>query len=344
MRLYVVFDEMLMSAKKFAVIGNPIAHSRSPMIHEDYFSFDTGIKLTYERKEAPIDGFAACVDKLRSQGYVGANVTLPFKQEAYEYVQNAFNQLSDARSDLSLNIADFLSPIAREAQAVNTLKFEEDDTVRGDNTDGIGLIRDITQNLNCALQGKNVLVMGAGGAVQGVLALLCAEKPKQLTLINRTKAKAIDLINSMLATAVTNPLPFHFSTNVHSVTGEELVRVTMQGKNLNGDNLNHEFKVAVSDWHVDQFHPSEGYEVVINATSTGLLGGFEPPVGVRFAPNALAYDMVYGKQTAFLDWAISQGARTADGWGMLVEQAAKSFEIWHGVKPETRALIATKGQ
>lgn len=343
MRLYVVFDEMLMSAKKFAVIGNPIAHSRSPMIHPQ-FAKDCGIELTYEPVLADLNGFAACVDKLREEGYAGANVTLPFKQEAYEYVQNAFNQLCDARPDLSLNIADFLSPIAREAQAVNTLKFEEDGTVRGHNTDGIGLIRDITQNLNCVLQGKNILVMGAGGAVQGVLALLRAEKLKQLTLINRTKAKAIDLINSMLATAVTNPLPFHFSTNVHSVTGEELVRVTMQGRNLDGERLNHLFKVAVSDWHVDQFHPLEGYDVVINATSTGLLGGFEPPVGVRFSPNALAYDMVYGKQTAFLDWAISQGARTADGWGMLVEQAAKSFEIWHGVKPDTQALIETKGQ
>ncbi|GHA75405.1 shikimate dehydrogenase (NADP(+)) [Formosimonas limnophila] len=314
-----------MSAKKFAVIGNPIAHSRSPMIHAQ-FAKDCGIELTYEPVLGDLNGFAACVDKLREQGYVGANLTLPFKREAY-----------------LLDIIGYYSPEAREAQAVNTLKFEEDGTVSVYNTDGIGLIRDITQNLNCTLLGKNVLVMGAGGAVQGVLALLCAEQLKRLTLINRTKTKAIGLIEYMLAMAATNPLPFHFSTSI-IFTGDDPVNVTMQGRNLDGERLNHLFEVAVSDWHVDQFHPSEGYDVVINATSTGLLGGFEPPVGVRFAPNALAYDMVYGKQTAFLDWAISQGARTADGWGMLVEQAAKSFEIWHGVKPDTRALIATKGQ
>ena len=272
----------------FAVIGNPIAHSKSPLIHAQ-FAEQFGIALRYERVLAPIDGFAAVVNQLRAQGLRGCNVTVPFKLEAFAYACE--------RS------ADVLW-----AGASNTLSFAGG-VVKADNTDGVGLVRDITHNLGVGLRGKKVLLLGAGGAARGVLRPILNELPACVVVKNRSLDKA----QAWLADIQKN-------ADFNEVVGACDLRVC-----------------AWSD------EAEQTYDVVINATASGLSDSFTPPSGVAFAEGALAYDMMYGKQTAFLAWASAHGASTADGWGMLVEQAAKSFEIWHGVAPNTASLIERGG-
>lgn len=272
----------------YAVIGNPIAHSKSPLIHAQ-FAEQFGIALRYERVLAPIDGFATTVDALCAQDLRGCNVTVPFKLDAFAYA--------------SKRSADVLW-----AGASNTLSFA-DGQVKADNTDGVGLVRDITQNLGVGLRGKNVLLLGAGGAARGVLRPILNELPACMVVKNRSLDKA----QAWLADIQKN-------ADFAEVVGACDLRVC-----------------AWADEAV------QTYDVIINATASGLSDSFTPPSGVAFAEGALAYDMMYGKQTAFLAWASAYGARIADGWGMLVEQAAKSFEIWHGVAPNTAPLIAQGG-
>ena len=272
----------------FAVIGNPIAHSKSPLIHAQ-FAEQFGISLRYERILAPTDGFAATVDALRAQDLRGCNVTVPFKLDAFAY--------AGERS------ADVLW-----AGASNTLSFA-DGQVKADNTDGVGLVRDITHNLGVHLRGKKVLLLGAGGAARGVLRPILHELPATVVVKNRSLDKAQAWLGDIEKNA-----------DFGEVVGACDLRVC-----------------AWADEAV------QSYDVVINATASGLSDTFTPPSGVRLAEGALAYDMMYGKQTAFLAWASAHGARAADGWGMLVEQAAKSFEIWHGVAPNTSSLIAQGG-
>lgn len=260
----------------YAVFGNPISHSKSPLIHAA-FARQTGEDIRYEALLAPADEFAAAVDAFRSAGGRGANVTLPFKQDAYRY-------------------ATELTERARLAQAVNTLRFDGERL--GDNTDGAGLVRDITQNLGFDIAGKDVLLMGAGGAARGVLLPLLACKPNSLTLANRTPLKAEALALQFVAYG----------------------------------------KVQASDY------PSLAggrFDLVINATSSSL-NDEVPPLPPRIiAPGALAYDMMYGKGlTPFLAFAEANHAtHLADGLGMLVEQAAESFYIWRGVRPQTQPVI-----
>lgn len=277
-----------MPMKKFAVIGNPIAHSRSPDIHAA-FAAACGVALTYERVLADLDGFAACVARLREQGFSGANVTVPFKLDAFA-------------------CSDALTHVAQWAGAVNTLTLGTQ--VEGDNTDGLGLVRDIMVNRNTPLQGKNILLLGAGGAARGVLRPLLNQQPATVVVKNRSLDKALSWLDEIQ-------------------------------KNSDFSHVVGDCDVRVAAWDDEQMH---NYDVVINATASGLGASFTPPNGVQWASGALAYDMMYGKPTAFLDWAQQHGARTADGWGMLVEQAAKSFEIWHGIAPDTRELIATRGK
>jgi len=259
---------------RYAVIGHPIAHSKSPWIHAE-FARATGQDLEYLRIEAPRDGFARSVDEFRAAGARGANVTLPFKDEAFLYCRGE------------------VSPRAREAQAVNTLIFESGG-VRGDNTDGAGLLRDLTVNLGRAVAGKRVLLMGAGGAAQGVLGPLLAAAPARLTLANRTAHKARSLARRYGAAA--------------GGGYEEL--------------------------------GAERFDLVINATAAGLADQAPRlPPGV-FAPGALAYDMVYGRDTPFLAMARAAGAEARDGTGMLVEQAAESFLLWRGMRPDTAPVLA----
>ncbi|HEY8887834.1 MAG TPA: shikimate dehydrogenase [Gallionella sp.] len=259
---------------RYAVIGNPIAHSKSPEIHT-MFAEQTGQDISYEAILAPLDGFAATVEWLRKEGYKGCNVTVPFKQSAY--------QLSNHKQYLSYDVV--------HAHAANTLEFRSDG-VHLRNTDGIGLIRDIQDNCGVLLRGKRVLLMGAGGAARGVLSPL-RDAGANITVANRTVDKAIVLAERFV---------------VSSCSYEELA-----GKQ---------------------------FDVVINATSTGLSDEMPPlPPGI-FAPGALAYDMMYGRVTPFMKFAREHGAVVSDGLGMLVEQAAESFFIWRGVRPETAPVIA----
>jgi len=254
---------------KYAVIGNPISHSKSPLIHEA-FAKKTNQDISYERILAPLDGFEATVRDLIAKGYKGANVTVPFKFEAY-------------------NLCDDLDSSAISAKAVNTLIFEGN-RIHGHNTDGIGLRRDIEQNIGFEITGKNILILGAGGAAYGVLNTLVGAA--RIVIANRTLEKALAL--------------------VMGVQGSEASRFD-------------ELDMA--------------YDIIINATSTGLTGEALPLSDVIFAKNCLAYDMMYGRETPFMKQASENGAHAADGLGMLVEQAAEAFYLWRGVRPETQSVI-----
>ncbi len=267
---------------RYAVIGNPIAHSKSPQIHAA-FARQTGQDIEYTRLLAPPDGFRGAVENFRAAGGRGANVTVPFKLEAFD-------------------LADEVSQRAKDAQAANFLNFDGG-RIRADNTDGAGLTRDITGNLGFGMAGRRVLLMGAGGAARGALQPLLAQQPAILTIANRTVEKALQLAEAFR---------YHPSAASSVLSG------------LRYDEL-----------------AGHHFDLVINATSSSLHGELPPlPAGV-FAEGSLAYDMMYGKgHTPFLAFAQSQGAaRLADGLGMLVEQAAESFFLWRGVRPETRPVI-----
>jgi shikimate dehydrogenase len=266
---------------QYAVIGNPVEHSLSPQIHAE-FARVTGQDLAYGRILAPRDGFRDAVLAFRAEGGKGLNVTLPFKHEAW--------RLAVVRSGFAL-----------VAGAVNTLSFQGAGIV-GHNTDGIGLVRDLTRNLRVAVRGKRVLLMGAGGAAYGVMESLLREQPETVVVANRTLEKAIALVG-------------HF---------EKLQTYALQG-------------ISARPYEA---LAGARFDILINATSAGLEGAMPPvPEGV-FATGALAYDMVYARRTPFLEFAQQQGARVSDGLGMLVEQAAESFFIWRGVYPETRSAMA----
>lgn len=260
---------------RYAVFGNPIAHSKSPRIHAA-FAAQTGQNLSYEALLAPLDGFPEAVADFRHAGGRGANVTVPFKEQAYA-------------------LCERLSPRAEMAGAVNTLKFEADG-IHGDNTDGIGLVNDLTRNLGLDLAGKRILLMGAGGAARGVICPMLERLPAELFIVNRTPDKARELAISLS----------------HS-------RLAGGGyKDLLG----------------------RRYDLIVNATAASLQGDLPPLPAESFAPGALAYDMMYGRDTPFLSFAHAHGARGADGLGMLVEQAAEAFFLWRGVRPDTAPVIA----
>ncbi|MBI4193498.1 MAG: shikimate dehydrogenase [Betaproteobacteria bacterium] len=266
---------------RYAVIGNPVAHSKSPLIHAE-FARQTGHDISYEAILAPLDGFRAAVLEFRDAGGKGLNVTLPFKHEAWSLVGAH-------------------EGYARDAGAVNTIDMRDSRMV-GLNTDGVGLVRDIRHNLGCPIRGRRVLLMGAGGASYGVIEPLLREQPLELVVANRTPEKAVVLVA-------------HFE-KFQSFAPEGLVArsyVELRGRR---------------------------FDILINATSAGLSDAMPPLPDAVFAPGALAYDLVYGKRTPFLEFAGARGARTADGTGMLVEQAAESFFIWRGARPDTAPVIA----
>jgi shikimate dehydrogenase len=253
---------------RYALVGNPVAHSKSPWIHAE-FARATSQDLEYRLLEAPLDGFAAAVQRFRADGGKGLNVTLPFKQEAFR-------------------LCTSVSERAQRAQAVNTLVLA---TGFGDNTDGIGLVRDLSQNLNFRF--SNVLLLGAGGAAQGVIGPLLEAGASRVVIANRTASKAEAL-------------------------AERFSGARGQGyEGLAGD-----------------------FDLVINATSAGLADDTPPLPPGLLRSGVLAYDMVYGRETSFLAAAKAAGARVSDGLGMLVEQAAESFFIWRGVRPQTRSVLA----
>jgi shikimate dehydrogenase len=266
---------------RYAVVGNPVAHSKSPLIHAE-FARQTGQDIEYGRLLAPLDGFDATVAAFRGAGGSGLNVTLPFKLEAFTLAQR--------RSQRAL-----------DAAAVNTLKFDSDG-IFGDNTDGVGLVRDLEGNLSLAIAGKRVLLLGAGGAAQGVIGPLLAARPAALLVGNRTVGKAHGLVERFRAQ-----------------TGAADLRASSYGA------------LAGSQ-----------FDLVVNATSASLSDTVPDLPSGLFLAGSTAYDMMYGKGlTAFLELAQREGAsRLADGLGMLVEQAAESFFVWRGVRPLTAPVIA----
>ena len=268
---------------KYAVFGNPVAHSKSPDIHAR-FAAQTGQPIDYTRELAPLDGFTDAVKAFVAKGGKGANVTVPFKQEAYE-------------------LASKLSKRARQAGAVNTLIVEADGEIAGDNTDGVGMVRDIIDNHGWAVAGQNILLLGAGGAVRGVLGPLLELKPKKVFIANRTVDKAKNLAQA-----------FSREGNIEAVAFDQI------------------------PWHA--------FDLVINGTSASLAGEVPPVPAAAIGAQTRCYDMMYGKElTPFLQWAKGHGCtQLADGLGMLVEQAAESFRLWRGVKPETQPVIANMRQ
>lgn len=271
-----------MPTDRYLVLGNPIAHSQSPRIHM-LFAEQTGESIQYGRKLVEVGHFDETVRQLQAEGISGANVTVPFKEEAFRLV-------------------DDMTDRARSAGAVNTLVFRHE-IIFGDNTDGIGLVRDITLNHDYDLDGKNILILGAGGAVRGILQPLIEENPAGITIANRTLAKAEKL------------------------------------KTLFSD----KFNIEVSSY--EQLSGRQ-FDLLINGTSMGLQGEVAPVPDDVLTENTVAYDMMYGDGSApFQQWAGSQSVKQVyDGLGMLVEQAAASFYLWRGVKPETKPVYEMLGQ
>ncbi len=265
---------------RYAVIGNPIVHSKSPQIHA-VFARLTLQDMRYEAILAPLDGFTAAVRAFIAAGGRGMNVTVPFKLEAYD-------------------LAAIRSPRAEAAKAVNTLLFSPDG-IHGDNTDGLGLVADLTRNLGFELAGRRILLLGAGGAARGVLLPLLEQKPAVLRLANRTVEKALSMWEEFAPLAGASVLE---AGGFAELAGRQ-------------------------------------FDLVINATAASLADEAPPlPVGL-YASGSLAYDMVYGRTTPFLAAARGQGAaHLADGLGMLVEQAAESFFLWRGMRPDTAAVLA----
>ena len=269
---------------RYAVAGNPIAHSRSPLIHTQ-FAQQTGQAMVYERLLCPLDDFPATLTDFVNAGAKGCNVTVPFKFEAFE-------------------MAARRTPRAELAQAANTLRFDvaTEGGWLADNTDGVGLVRDITVNAGVALAGARVLLLGAGGASAGVLGPLIEARPAEIVVANRTADKAQVLVDRHADWA-----------RQHGVT--------LSARSLS--------------------EPGRAYDVFINGTAASLSGGGIPVGPEVLRPGSLALDMMYGPAAqAFLDWARAHGAIARDGLGMLVEQAAESFALWRGVRPDTAPVLA----
>jgi shikimate dehydrogenase len=269
---------------KYAVIGNPINHSKSPQIHH-MFAQQAEEEIMYEALLSPIDEFKETVEAFRKGGGMGLNVTVPFKQEAWE-------------------LADELSDYAKNAKAVNTLVFREDGSIYGTNTDGIGLVRDLVENHQSLIQGKRILILGAGGAVRGVLQPLLQQMPEQIFIANRTPERAVELAADM----------------------QELTNQNGKICRLSGGG----FEVIQGE-----------YDLIINGTAASLQGIMPPIPESCMAAGAHCYDMMYGgRPTAFENWCEDQGAaKVMNGLGMLVEQAAESFSIWRGKMPATKPVL-----
>jgi len=263
---------------RYAVFGNPIKHSKSPLIHA-MFAQQCSQQMLYRAVRVELDGFAQAASNFFNGGGVGLNVTVPFKREAFEF-------------------ANRLSERAARAGAVNTLTRAPDGVIEGDNTDGIGLVRDLIANLGWAVQGLRVLLIGAGGAARGVLEPLLRECPQGLLVVNRTGGRAAQLAVEF---ADVGPL----EGGAYDLIG------------------------------------ARQFDLVINATSAGLSGDMPELPGSLLTERSCCYDMVYGSEpTPFMRWSAFHAAwAVADGLGMLVEQAAESFYIWRGVRPETGPVI-----
>jgi shikimate dehydrogenase len=260
----------------YAVMGNPINHSKSPQIHSA-FAEQTEQDLIYSAILVPLEKFKDEADHFFGNGR-GLNITVPFKEDAWQY-------------------ADIYSSRALRAGAVNTLIKKEDGSIHADNTDGIGMVRDITVNNSCDIAGKRVLVLGAGGAVRGILEPVLEEKPLEVVVANRTVSKAQDLAKDF--------------SDIGKISGCGFDQIEGQ------------------------------FDLIINGTSASLSGDLPPIPESVIHLGTTCYDMMYGAEpTVFNQWAASlNAAATLDGLGMLVEQAAESFNLWRGVRPDSAPVI-----
>jgi shikimate dehydrogenase len=266
--------------RRCLVIGSPIGHSRSPLIHR-LFAEQFAIALRYEKREVAPGALRAALTAFVDERIVGVNVTVPLKEEACA--------LADERSDQ-----------ARLAGAANVLSLDPTGRVRADNTDGTGFLEDLAAH-HIAVSGRRILLLGAGGAARGVVPALLGQRAEALVIANRSRDKAEVLVGAFsgLGPVSASPLEAVFS---------------------------------------------EPFDLVVNATSLGVTGtgGFPLPLSrSALGPATACYDLVYGSgETPFLRWAREQGvARRVDGLGMLVEQAAAAFEIWHGRRPATAPVL-----
>ena len=268
----------------YCVFGHPIAHSKSPWIQARFAEL-TGQTLQYEKTWVPLDAFNATVHAFKAAGGKGCNVTLPFKTEAAA-------------------LATECSPRVALAQACNTLKFDGEH-IYGENTDGLGLVTDLASNAGFSLQGRRILLIGAGGASAGVLGPLLTEKPHCIWVANRSVDKAIHLVAR------------------HASLAE------IEGVDCQAFGLTHEAIL------------SHSFDLVINASSSSLQQAALPVPATVLQPNGLACDLMYGPAAqGFLEWARAHGTEARDGLGMLVEQAAASFQLWRGVQPPTQQVLA----
>lgn len=269
-----------MASKLYAVVGHPVGHSKSPRIHS-LFAAQTGEPVEYTAIQAPLDGFAQTVHDFFAQGGGGLNVTVPFKEQAWALAAQRTGR-------------------AEKAGAANTLFLDSQGQLVADNTDGAGLVRDLVENHGLSLGGRRVLVLGAGGAVRGVLGPLLAQAPAELVIANRTLARAEALV-ALFA----------------DVAGES--RLSACGF----DQLQGSFDIVINGTSAslqDDLPPIPGTTISADTTVYDMMYG----AGV----------------TTFNRWALEQGAaRALDGLGMLVEQAAESFLVWRGVRADTAPVI-----
>lgn len=270
--------EFIKNPLLFGVVGHPVKHSLSPCIHQA-FARETNIPLHYLAIDIEPNDFEPSLEMYKRQNYLGFNVTTPFKERAYEF--------SNKKSER-----------AKLAGSVNLLFFQKND-ILGDNTDGIGFIRDLTMNQNFLLKNKRVLILGAGGATRGILLSILEAMPAHVHIANKTIEKATQIAQ-------------HFQ----------------------------QFgSISISD--LNQI-PDQSFDLIINATSFGaanIENHFPPKL---FQQKSCFYDLFYNIETTtpFLTLAKQHGAtHLIDGLGMLVEQAAESFFIWHNIRPETKTLI-----
>ena len=263
---------------RYGVMGYPVSHSRSPVIHR-LFAAQTGQELRYELLQVAPDKLETAVRQFQRTGGKGLNVTVPHKSAV-------------------VKLCDHLSERAATAGAVNTLSFR-DGEIHGDNTDGIGLLRDLAINHGLSVEGSQILILGAGGATRGIVGPLLEMQPAILRIANRTIDKAENIV-------------------------EDFSHVG-----------------AVSACRFDLVPVTEIYDLVINATSAGFKGETPPYPAEAVSSDTFCYDLSYGlTPTPFCEWAREQGAsKSVMGWGMLVEQAAESFHVWRGIRPDTAPVL-----
>jgi shikimate dehydrogenase len=269
---------------KYAVLGNPVSHSKSPLIHS-MFAQQTDQTMSYVAIPLEENEFEGFVRNFFAEGGGGLNVTVPFKGNAFA-------------------LAASCSPRAELAQAVNTLFLDDNGDICGDNTDGVGLVTDLKLNNKVAISGQRVLILGAGGAVRGIMAALVYEQALAITIVNRDVSKAELLAEEMQSMAPIEAMSYAMLQEVAN----------------NG----------------------HSYDLIINGTSASLLGEMPKLDAKLIAPGCCCYDLMYSAtDTAFVQWAKAEGASLSiDGLGMLVEQAAEAFALWRGVRPNTACVMA----